>query len=110
VLDYKTEANSKTAARLKTPLEDTQMAFYSVLIDASPLKLGYLNISEKEDTRLYEVEDIDCLRASFTAGMQTDLTQVVSGRPMPALGAGDLCNYCDVRGLCRKDFWETQTP
>jgi tRNA (adenine57-N1/adenine58-N1)-methyltransferase len=26
---------------------------------------------------------------------------------MPALVEVEACSYCEVRGLCRKDFWET---
>ena len=24
---------------------------------------------------------------------------------LPALGEGSVCDYCAVRGLCRKDMW-----
>ena len=25
--------------------------------------------------------------------------------PLPALGEGSVCEFCAVRGLCRKDYW-----
>ncbi|MBC7780069.1 MAG: hypothetical protein H7125_08180, partial [Proteobacteria bacterium] len=27
------------------------------------------------------------------------------GAPMPANGIQTVCDYCKVRGLCRRDFW-----
>ena len=27
------------------------------------------------------------------------------GAPLPALGEGSVCEFCAVRGLCRKDYW-----
>ena len=38
-------------------------------------------------------------------GLVADLSRVASGHPMPALGEGRVCEHCDARGLCRKDFW-----
>jgi ATP-dependent helicase/nuclease subunit B len=28
---------------------------------------------------------------------------------MPALGEGSVCDFCEVRGLCRKDHWTELT-
>ena len=28
-----------------------------------------------------------------------------TGAPLPALGEGRLCDFCEARGLCRKDDW-----
>ena len=114
VLDYKTETPKKTAARIKTPLEDTQLAFYAALMgtqeDPQPLRLGYVNVAEREGTRCYEMKDVDWVRHEFVQGLLSDLRRIAAGQSMPALGEGEVCSYCEVRGLCRKDFWDRPSP
>jgi ATP-dependent helicase/nuclease subunit B len=114
VLDYKTEIPQKTAARIKTPLEDTQLAFYAALMgtqeDPQPLRLGYVNVAEREGTRCYEMKDVDWVRHEFVQGLLSDLRRIAAGQSMPALGEGEVCSYCEVRGLCRKDFWDRPSP
>ncbi|NDD11424.1 MAG: PD-(D/E)XK nuclease family protein [Betaproteobacteria bacterium] len=114
LLDYKTEIPQKTAARIKTPLEDTQLAFYAALMgtqkDSESLRLGYVNVAEREGTRCYEMKEVDWVRQEFVQGLLSDLRRIDAGQSMPALGGGEACRYCEVRGLCRKDFWETPSP
>jgi ATP-dependent helicase/nuclease subunit B len=105
VIDYKTEAPGITAQRIKAPLEDTQLAFYAALLSDDTLGAAYVNVGEKEGTRDYVQDDIVDLRDQLLAGILSDVARIASGAPMPALGAGKACEYCDARGLCRKDFW-----
>ena len=53
---------------------------------------------------------IDAFRKGMLAlrdGLQADLTAVLGGAALPALGEGRVCDYCEARGLCRKGFWES---
>jgi ATP-dependent helicase/nuclease subunit B len=104
VLDYKTENNAKTKARAKDPLEDTQMAFYAALLPHDTLRGGYINIAEKR-TECIEQPQIVEARDALIEGMLTDLQRIAEGVALPALGQGTACEYCQARGLCRKDFW-----
>jgi ATP-dependent helicase/nuclease subunit B len=38
-------------------------------------------------------------------GLQADMQAIAQGAALPALGEGSACDFCQVRGLCRKDFW-----
>jgi ATP-dependent helicase/nuclease subunit B len=38
-------------------------------------------------------------------GLAQDLVQLRAGAGLPALGEGAVCDYCDARGLCRRDHW-----
>ncbi len=105
VLDYKTENSTKTKARAKDPLEDTQMAFYAALLPHDTLRGGYINISEKK-TECIEQHEIVEARDALIEGMLGDLQRIAEGVVLPALGQGSACDYCQARGLCRKDFWE----
>ncbi len=105
VLDYKTESDSKTAKRLKEPLEDTQLAFYAALVGDETLEAAYVNVSEKL-TKTYAQADIDHSRSALIEGILDDMQNISAGKPLPALGEGAACDYCAARGLCRKDFWQ----
>jgi ATP-dependent helicase/nuclease subunit B len=104
VLDYKTESDSKTAKRLKEPLEDTQLAFYAALVGDEMLEAAYVNVSEKL-SKTYAQPDIDHSRSALIEGILDDMQSISAGKPLPALGEGAACDYCAARGLCRKDFW-----
>jgi ATP-dependent helicase/nuclease subunit B len=104
VLDYKTESDSKTAKRLKEPLEDTQLAFYAALVGEESLEAAYVNVSEKQ-SKTYAQPDIDHSRSALIEGILDDMQNISAGKPLPALGEGAACDYCAARGLCRKDFW-----
>jgi ATP-dependent helicase/nuclease subunit B len=106
VIDYKTEARTTTAERIRKPLEDTQLAFYAALLSDDTLAGAYVNVGEKDATKSYVQPDIVGLRDQMLQGIATDMARIAGGVAMPALGEGKACEFCAARGLCRKDFWE----
>jgi len=106
VMDYKSESRSVTAGRINAPLEDTQLPFYAALLSDDELHASYVNLGEKETTRSYEQEAIVSLRDQLIDSIQADMGRIAQGAPMPAMGEGKACEYCDARGLCRRDFRE----
>ena len=106
VIDYKTEARTITAERIKVPLEDTQLAFYAALLADDTLAAAYVNVGEKDATHSYVQADIVDLRDQLLEGIASDMAQIAAGAALPALGEGKACEFCEARGLCRKDFWE----
>jgi ATP-dependent helicase/nuclease subunit B len=106
VIDYKTEAASVTAQRIKVAQEDTQLAFYAALLSDDRLAGAYLNVGEKDGSRSFVQAGLKALRDQLIDGIATDMARIAAGAPMPALGEGKACEFCDARGLCRKDFWE----
>ena len=106
LLDYKTEARQTTAQRIKTPLEDTQLAFYAALLDEDRVTSAYVNVAEKAGTRSYAQPGIEALRTQLLVGIASDVARMAAGEVLPAIGSGQTCDYCAARGLCRKDFWQ----
>jgi ATP-dependent helicase/nuclease subunit B len=106
VMDYKTESLAVTQERVKSPGEDTQLAFYAALLGDEPLRAAYVNVGERGETRTVEQPDVARARELLLAGIAHDLQRIGEGAPLPALGEGKACEYCAARGLCRKDFWE----
>jgi ATP-dependent helicase/nuclease subunit B len=105
VIDYKTEARTVTSERIKSGLEDTQLAFYAALLNDDTLAGAYVNVGEKEPTKTYAPPDIVVLRDQLIEGVLNDMGRIADGAGLPAMGEGQACEFCAARGLCRKDFW-----
>ncbi len=105
VLDYKTESSAKTATRTKDPLEDTQLAFYAALLPQDTLQAAYVNVGEKDGTKSYAQPEVVEARDALIEGILLDMGRIAQGATLPALGEGTTCDFCQARGLCRKDFW-----
>jgi ATP-dependent helicase/nuclease subunit B len=105
VLDYKTENSAKTASRVREPLEDTQIAFYAALLPDDTLQGAYINVGERDGTKTYPQPELVDARDALIDGVLQDTARIAAGAPMPALGEGSACDFCQARGLCRKDFW-----
>ena len=106
VMDYKTEAESATRARIKDGAEDTQLAFYAALLADDTLQASYVNLGETQATAAHAQPDIVELRDELIDGILSDMARIANGAPLLALGEGKACEYCAARGLCRKDFWK----
>ncbi len=111
VIDYKTEPRSTTQQRVKNPLEDTQIAFYAALLDEETVRGAYLSITDSREaigkepaTRWIEQPDLLLAREHLLQGIADDLGRIAQGHALPALGDGQVCEFCAARGLCRKDF------
>ena len=105
LIDYKTERVDRSKARVAAGNEDTQLPFYALLSGADAPRAAYLNLAEREAPSLHELPKLLTLAEQLLAGMQTDMARIAEGQPLPALGEGATCEWCDARGLCRKDFW-----
>jgi ATP-dependent helicase/nuclease subunit B len=105
VMDYKTEALQATRDRMKAPLEDTQLAFYAVLLPERDVQAAYLNISERGEVKLVEHDALDQGTHLLKEALQSELRRIGQGAPLPALGEGRMCEFCAARGLCRRDAW-----
>lgn len=105
VIDYKTESDGATRQRIKAGAEDTQLAFYAALLPQDTLRAAYVNVGERGETQMHEQDEVVHLRDVLIEGIQHDMARIAAGAPLPALGEGSVCEFCAVRGLCRKDFW-----
>ncbi len=109
VIDYKTESRARTKARVKEPMEDTQLAFYAALMPEDTLRAAYLSIADQRSggapCELIEQVDVLWARDALREGLENDMERVAAGHAMPALGEGRVCEFCAARGLCRRDDW-----
>ena len=104
LLDYKTGRAKDLKDKLKTPLEDTQLAVYALLMEADPaLQAAYLAMDEPDALVTVPHPEVNATAQVLREGLQADLSAVLAGQALPALGEGRVCDYCEARGLCRKD-------
>ncbi|HEY6134565.1 MAG TPA: PD-(D/E)XK nuclease family protein [Rubrivivax sp.] len=110
LIDYKTGSVQRLRDQVRDPLEDTQLAFYALLLDADlaepgSVSAGYLALDAKDaPLPVLHAEVADSARA-LLRGMADDLRRLRSGAGLPALGEGRTCDFCEARGLCRRDHW-----
>lgn len=105
VLDYKTRDAASLRAKLKQG-EDHQLAFYGLLSDAPIASASYVALEPGRG------KTGDAEAPGYVASQQVLLDHIVAsmravadGAPLPANGAEAVCQYCEVRGLCRKGAW-----
>ncbi|MBW8845834.1 MAG: PD-(D/E)XK nuclease family protein [Burkholderiales bacterium] len=106
LLDYKTGDAKALKDKLANPLEDTQLATYALLMGAEPgLRAAYVVLDDGKGIALLPHEQVGDTALALRDGLQADLTALRAGASLTALGEGRLCDFCEARGLCRKDDW-----
>jgi ATP-dependent helicase/nuclease subunit B len=109
LIDYKTGGRDKVKKRVAEPLEDTQLAFYAALLtderSDTPPRAIYLSLAERKTPEPFEHEDVALSAALLVDGLSADLDALRRGDGAPALGEGEVCETCEMRGLCRRDHW-----
>ena len=113
LIDYKTGSAQGLRARVKEPQEDTQLAFYAALMAqqseaAGDIAAVYLPLDESDAIRPIEHKDVAVSAERLVQGIGRDLARIRAGAPMPALGEGSACEFCEARGLCRRDHWPAE--
>ncbi|MES2935395.1 MAG: PD-(D/E)XK nuclease family protein [Pseudomonadota bacterium] len=105
VLDYKTSAQAVLSNRLKHG-EDQQLAFYGLLLDVPVASAHYVALESTKG----KIADVEAARyAQWQPALQrhiiNNMQAIQQGAAMPANGIESVCQYCEVRGLCRKGAW-----
>ncbi len=105
VLDYKSTNQTALRDKLKQG-EDHQLPFYGLLSDVPLSNALYIPLEASKD-KIKEVEspDYDNWQQSLSVQIASSMRAIAHDAPMPATGPGSVCQYCDVRGLCRKGAW-----
>jgi len=109
VLDYKTRSVSALNKKLAQS-EDQQLSFYGLLAasDATPIVAAHYVALEPERDKVGDAPAPDF--AVWTTQVQQTIIMIMSaigqGQPLVAQGVEEVCQYCEVRGLCRKGAWQ----
>lgn len=105
VLDYKSKSVVVLNKKLKDH-EDHQLAFYGLLSDL-PVDAAHYVALETTKEKIGEVaaQDYEQAKKMLEEHIKDTMQAISDGAPLIANGAESVCQYCDVRGLCRKGAW-----
>lgn len=106
LIDYKTGSAAGLKDKLRQPLEDTQLAFYAALVQPEtehPIQASYLALGRKIESLPHP--EVEGSAGALVAGLGADLARIRRGAGLPALGEVPTCDFCEARGLCRRDHW-----
>ena len=105
VLDYKTQSKATLKAKLDEPGEDVQLPVYALLLDEAVAQAGFVSLDRDKAEMLAFPEDLMALSEQVLERLRQIFREMHQGAPLPAQGADAVCGYCEMRGLCRKDYW-----
>lgn len=105
VLDYKTKNLMDLRRRLKEG-EDHQLPFYGLLTDL-PISSGSYVALELSQGKAGDVaaDDFERWVSELALAIKTSMSSIQNGASLPAHGVEANCQYCEMRGLCRKGAW-----
>ena len=112
LIDYKT--GQAAAFRLAVNQgEDTQLPYYAALVAAQSHAAGeiaaaYLFLDESERIVELSLPNVQLSAEVLVQGIGHELQSIRESAPLPALGEGRSCDFCEARGLCRKDDWAAE--
>ncbi len=103
LLDYKTQKIQQIRERLK---DDVQLPAYALLVgDAA--QAAYVALDDDKVTTLAAGgEAADLMVAAQAQGqrLQTAFSALRAGARLPAHGADSVCQWCEMNGLCRRQY------
>jgi ATP-dependent helicase/nuclease subunit B len=114
LLDYKTRPFTDLRRAQAEPGEDVQLHLYGLLAGPGAGQAAYLSFERPADPArpgAASVRRVDAAAPfalwvdAIGARLRRDLGRIAAGAPLPAIGADSICARCEMRGLCRRDFW-----
>jgi ATP-dependent helicase/nuclease subunit B len=105
VLDYKTRNVASLKKRIKDQ-RDHQLAFYGLLANTPLVGAGYVALEHtKHKIDAASAQDFEEWQAALKQSITDTMQAIQDNLPMKAQGIEAVCQYCDMRGLCRKGAW-----
>ncbi len=111
VLDYKTGNTAGLKDKAKNPGEDAQLSAYALLLGDDVGQAAFVALDGKQKVETVPLDaEPDAAADATGVRLIAMFGQLHARAPLPAQGADKVCAWCEMRGLCRKDYWpETQS-
>lgn len=109
LIDYKITAADTLKKRLKTAGEEIQLPFYALLAQAPDCSASYLALQRGKVQELTPAYEMGTASRTLATRLLQDFVRIHAGAPMPAHGDERTCTFCEMRGLCRRDEWLTES-
>ncbi len=109
VIDYKARAAVALQTKLKSVGEDVQLPVYAALAEAAhpeyPVaEAAYLSI-ERDGVKQVAYPEPERMGEAHVMRLHTMFEALHEAAPLPAQGVEKVCQFCEARGLCRRDYW-----
>lgn len=104
LLDYKSRGLKPLRDQVRDS-DDVQLAFYTLLQGTHVAEAAYVALDGAE-LGTAPLDEPEARAASLQDCIDDSFNALHSGAGMPAQGTEHACAYCEMRGLCRKD-WAT---
>lgn len=105
VIDYKLRSAKRLKDGLATRGEDVQLPVYALLW-AEPVAAGlYLSIEREGIEAVPAADDLAALAAATRDRLAAVYDALQDEAALPAQGTEAACEYCEMRGLCRRRQW-----
>ncbi len=105
VLDYKTSTQAVLKNKLKEG-EDQQLPFYGLLLNMPVDSAHYVALElSKDKTGDAEAPRYIEWQQSLEKHIVGNMRAIGQDAALPSNGIESVCQYCEVRGLCRKGAW-----
>lgn len=101
LLDYKTQSRQTLKRKLAGDGEDVQLSAYAWLADAR--EAGFVTVDDDKVATLNWPEGLAEAADAEAARLRAVLAGMDAGALLPAQGAPATCEWCEMRGLCRRE-------
>ncbi len=105
VIDYKTQRKDLLRKKLEIPGEDVQLTVYTLLWGAPVATAAYLSIEREGVASVPVPHDVQKLAEDVRDRLCGLFDALRGGAQLPAHGIEAVCDYCEMRGLCRRNYW-----
>lgn len=110
VIDYKYSTANSIKKKQKNIEDDPQLVIYAKALDGQALvnqaKVHQASwVSLRESDVDLPVDELEKHISELPAQIISDIEKVWGGEVLKASGPDSVCQYCQVRGLCRKGMW-----
>ena len=85
--------------------EDVQLAAYALLLQDEVEQTAFVSLDDDSINTIALDENVALAAANCGVRLVTMFTQLHQSASLPANGLPQVCQRCDVRGLCRLDHW-----
>jgi ATP-dependent helicase/nuclease subunit B len=101
VLDYKTLSRAVLRRKLKIPGEDVQLPFYALLTGAR--EAAFVGLDDDTIANIGVEGDLGAAAQAEAMRIAVTFAALAGGARLPAQGTPEVCEYCEMRGLCRRE-------
>lgn len=105
VVDYKTSDPGRLKQLLESPGEDVQLPVYALLWGVPVAEALFLSMEREKVKAVPLGPDVQALADAVRARLCEVFDALAAGAPLPAQGVEGACEYCEMRGLCRRNYW-----